>query len=69
MEESSSERERRENLLKMYRATKEALNVIGNVTTTTISTPLPPPITEEESDLLSSRNHNNRFGFHDQWRI
>jgi len=47
MEESAEEAQRREEILRMYHATKDALNIIGDVTTTTISTPVPPPVDDE----------------------
>ncbi|VDI51863.1 dynamin GTPase [Mytilus galloprovincialis] len=44
MEESQEEAQRREELLRMYHATKEALNIIGDINITTNSTPTPPPV-------------------------
>jgi len=44
MEESADEAQRREEILRMYHATKDALAIIGEVTTNTVSTPVPPPI-------------------------
>ena len=49
MEESAEEAQRREELLRMYHATKEALQIIGDVSTSTVSTPMPPPV---DSDWL-----------------
>ena len=43
MEESAEEALRREETLRMYHATKEALKIIGDVSTNTVSTPTPPP--------------------------
>ncbi|ELT92970.1 hypothetical protein CAPTEDRAFT_98909 [Capitella teleta] len=47
MEESAEEAQRREELLRMYHATKEALQIIGDVSMTTVSTPMPPPVDNE----------------------
>ena len=47
MEESTEEAQRREEMLRMYHATKEALNIIGDVCTNTVSTPCPPPVNDE----------------------
>ncbi|CAC5371033.1 DNM1_3 [Mytilus coruscus] len=44
MEESQEEAQRREELLRMYHATKEALAIIGDINVTTNSTPTPPPV-------------------------
>jgi dynamin GTPase len=49
MEESAEEAQRREEILRMYHATKEALNIIGDVSTNTVTTPMPPPVTTEDS--------------------
>ena len=47
MEESPEEAQRREETLRMYHATKEALKIIGDVSTSTVSTPTPPPVNDE----------------------
>ena len=47
MEESMEEAQRREELLRMYHATKDALEIIGDVSTQTVSTPMPPPVDNE----------------------
>ncbi|KAJ6633912.1 hypothetical protein lerEdw1_014257 [Lerista edwardsae] len=44
MEESAEQAQRRDEMLRMYHALKEALHIIGDINTTTISTPLPPPV-------------------------
>ncbi|XP_067662749.1 dynamin-1-like isoform X3 [Haliotis asinina] len=44
MEESPEEAQRRDEMLRMYHATKEALNIIGDVSTCTTYTPTPPPV-------------------------
>ena len=43
MEESPEEAQRREEMLRMYHACKEALNIIGEVNISTVATPTPPP--------------------------
>ena len=47
MEESADEAARREDIVRMYHATKEALRVIGDVTSSTTSTPVPPPVDDD----------------------
>ncbi|XP_053711556.1 dynamin-2-like isoform X3 [Synchiropus splendidus] len=44
MEESAEQAQRRDEMLRMYHALKEALVIIGDITTTTVSTPVPPPV-------------------------
>ncbi|XP_028998901.1 dynamin-2-like isoform X1 [Betta splendens] len=44
MEESAEQAQRRDEMLRMYHALKEALLIIGDISTTTISTPVPPPV-------------------------
>uniref|UniRef100_A0A8C8RRP9 Dynamin-2 n=1 Tax=Pelusios castaneus TaxID=367368 RepID=A0A8C8RRP9_9SAUR len=44
MEESAEQAQRRDEMLRMYHALKEALSIIGDINTTTISTPMPPPV-------------------------
>ncbi|XP_051981439.1 dynamin-1-like [Xyrauchen texanus] len=44
MEESAEQAQRRDEMLRMYFALKEALNIIGDISTTTITTALPPPV-------------------------
>ncbi|XP_071947301.1 dynamin-1-like isoform X2 [Antedon mediterranea] len=48
MEESAEEAERRDEMVRMYQATKEALQIIGDVSMKTISTPLPPPVKNDD---------------------
>jgi dynamin GTPase len=57
MEESVEEAQRREEILRMYHATKEALSIIGEVATTTVSTPVPPPVDDDWIKL----NETSRF--------
>ncbi|XP_073350310.1 dynamin-2 isoform X3 [Pagrus major] len=44
MEESVDQATRRDEMLRMYHALKESLNIIGDISATTISTPVPPPV-------------------------
>ncbi|XP_073717324.1 dynamin-1a isoform X3 [Misgurnus anguillicaudatus] len=44
MEESAEQAQRRDEMLRMYFALKEALNIIGDISTTTVTTALPPPV-------------------------
>ncbi|XP_041640718.1 dynamin-2-like isoform X4 [Cheilinus undulatus] len=44
MEESPEQAQRRDEMLRMYHALKEALVLIGDISTSTISTPVPPPV-------------------------
>lgn len=48
MEESKEEEMRREQMVRMYHACKEALGVIADITSKTVHTPDPPPIPEDE---------------------
>uniref|UniRef100_A0AAX7U790 Dynamin-2 n=1 Tax=Astatotilapia calliptera TaxID=8154 RepID=A0AAX7U790_ASTCA len=43
MEESADQAQRRDEMLRMYHALKEALVIIGDISANTISTPVPPP--------------------------
>ncbi|PSN55232.1 Dynamin [Blattella germanica] len=51
MEESPEEALKREEMLRMYHACKEALRIIGDVSMATVSTPVPPPV---KNDWLAS---------------
>ncbi|XP_028256732.1 dynamin-2 isoform X4 [Parambassis ranga] len=44
MEESAEQAQRRDEMLRMYHALKEALVLIGDISTTTVSIPVPPPV-------------------------
>ncbi|KAG5832748.1 hypothetical protein ANANG_G00294440 [Anguilla anguilla] len=46
MEESADQAQRRDEMLRMYHALKEALNIIGDISTTTVSIPVPPPVND-----------------------
>ncbi|BFZ20783.1 hypothetical protein BsWGS_23821 [Bradybaena similaris] len=60
MEESAEESQRREEILRMYHATKDALQIIGEVSTSTVTTPTPPPVNDDWLDLET----NNSGGGH-----
>ena len=47
MEESPEEAKRREELLRMYHFCSEALKIIGDVSMATVSTTVPPPVTDD----------------------
>jgi dynamin GTPase len=47
MEESAEEATKREEMLKMYHATKDALNIISDVSSNTTSVPVPPPVNDD----------------------
>ncbi|XP_060945306.1 dynamin-3 isoform X2 [Limanda limanda] len=53
MEESADQAQRRDELLRMYHALKEALQIIGDISTTTISTPVPPPVADSRMNEAS----------------
>ncbi|XP_070064963.1 dynamin isoform X3 [Drosophila virilis] len=55
MEESAESATRREEMLRMYRACKDALQIIGDVSVATVSSPLPPPV---KNDWLPSGLEN-----------
>ncbi|GLH16565.1 Dynamin [Gryllus bimaculatus] len=57
MEESPEEALKREEMLRMYHACKEALRIIGDVSMATVSTPVPPPV---KNDWLVSGLDNPR---------
>jgi len=58
MEESAHEAQRREEILRMYHATKEALSIIGEVSTNTVSTPVPPPV---DDDWINKPSDTSRY--------
>ena len=51
MEESAEEAHKREEMLRMYHACKEALRIIGDVSMSTVSTPIPPPVINSDFGL------------------
>uniref|UniRef100_A0A671MNN6 dynamin GTPase n=1 Tax=Sinocyclocheilus anshuiensis TaxID=1608454 RepID=A0A671MNN6_9TELE len=57
MDESPEQALRREEVLRIHTALKEALNIITDISTSTISTPLPPPV--DNSWLHSGSLHRS----------
>lgn len=64
MEESADQAQRRDEMLRMYHALKEALHIIGDISANTVSMPVPPPVNnswipesrcEQNSSLLLRR--------------
>ncbi len=58
MEESQEEAMKREEMMRMYHACKEALRIIGDVSMVTVQTPVPPPV---KNDWLASTMDNPRY--------
>ncbi|KAK2498338.1 hypothetical protein MC885_000968 [Smutsia gigantea] len=56
MEESADLAQRREDMLRMYHALKEALKIIGDISTSTVSIPVPPPV--DDTWLQSASSHS-----------
>ena len=50
MEESEEEAQRREEMLRLYHCTKQALEIIGDINMHTNATPLPPPIERDDDN-------------------
>ncbi|XP_069027930.1 dynamin-1a isoform X8 [Embiotoca jacksoni] len=44
MEESQEQGQHRDEMLRMYHALREALSIIGDISTTTVTTAMPPPV-------------------------
>ncbi|VVC32015.1 Hypothetical protein CINCED_3A009665 [Cinara cedri] len=59
MEESAEEAVKREEMMRMYQACKEALRIIGDVSMATVTTPVPPPV---KNDWLASSLENPNPG-------
>ena len=55
MEESEEEAMKREEMLRMYHACKEALRIIGDVSMATVTTPMPAVVSRNDS--VSSSNY------------
>lgn len=49
MHESDAEVQRRNEMLRIYQASKEALKIIGDINATTVTTALPPPVADNGS--------------------
>lgn len=61
MEESADQAQRRDEMLRMYHAIKEALSIIGDISTSTVSTPVPPPV--NDSWVPESRLEHEQHAF------
>ncbi|EQB78934.1 hypothetical protein CB1_001676011 [Camelus ferus] len=59
MEESAEQAQRRDEMLRMYQALKEALVIIGDINTATTFTPAPPPV--DDSWIQHSRSCERRL--------
>ncbi|KAI2668963.1 Dynamin-2 [Labeo rohita] len=57
MEESAEQAQRRDEMLRMYHALKEALHIIGDISTSTVSVPVPPPVDDTWIHTDPSVNH------------
>lgn len=57
MAESMETQTRREDTLRMYEAMKEALKIVGDVATNTVTTPMPPPV--KDDCMLGGNNFNS----------
>lgn len=44
MDESQEQAQRRDEVLRTHQALKEALAIIGDISTTTVTVPVPPPV-------------------------
>uniref|UniRef100_A0A2K5JRB4 dynamin GTPase n=1 Tax=Colobus angolensis palliatus TaxID=336983 RepID=A0A2K5JRB4_COLAP len=65
MEESAEQAQRRDEMLRMYHALKEALSIIGDINTTTVSTPMPPPVDDswlQVQSVPAGRRYQGRPG-------
>uniref|UniRef100_A0A8C5M2X5 Dynamin-2 n=1 Tax=Leptobrachium leishanense TaxID=445787 RepID=A0A8C5M2X5_9ANUR len=61
MEESADQAQRRDEMLRMYHALKEALHIIGDISTSTITVPVPPPV---DDTWLQNSNSGHRYRHH-----
>ena len=50
MTESEGEAQRRSEMVRIYEASREALRIIGDINTSTVSTSLPPPVHNSYAD-------------------
>lgn len=71
MEESPEEKDRRENVMRSYQALKDALNIINDVSSKTVSVPVPSPVChgiyiQPEADFID--NYTPIFQINDDWR-
>uniref|UniRef100_A0AAX7V051 Dynamin-2 n=1 Tax=Astatotilapia calliptera TaxID=8154 RepID=A0AAX7V051_ASTCA len=66
MEESADQAQRRDEMLRMYHALKEALVIIGDISANTISTPVPPPVNDS---WMQENSCDLCVGFHFPFRL
>uniref|UniRef100_A0A3Q2TWE3 GED domain-containing protein n=1 Tax=Fundulus heteroclitus TaxID=8078 RepID=A0A3Q2TWE3_FUNHE len=59
MDESPQQKQHREEVLRKHSALKEALTVIGEISASTFTTPLPPPVDSSWIHHLSSRHRKD----------
>jgi len=64
MEESEEEAMKREEMLRMYHACKEALRIIGDVSMATVTTPMPATIMSRNDSVSSG--YSNYLPANDQ---
>jgi dynamin GTPase len=69
MEESQEEAMKREEMLRMYHACKEALRIIGDVSMATVSTPMPPPVRNEGGYSSGGSSSSNYLASNDTPRV
>ncbi|CAL4079341.1 unnamed protein product [Meganyctiphanes norvegica] len=62
MEESPEEARKREEMLRMYHACKEALRIIGDVSMATVTTPMPPPVKDSWMGSSMSSTPSSTMG-------
>ncbi|XP_028842075.1 dynamin-2 isoform X2 [Denticeps clupeoides] len=60
MEESADQAQRRDEMLRMYHALKEALTIIGDISTSTVSVPVPPPVNDSWMQVEASPTPQRR---------
>lgn len=61
MHESDAEVARRNEMIRIYQASKEAMRIIGDINATTMSTPLPPPVDDgNDFEVISSARPSSR---------
>ncbi|TGZ71484.1 hypothetical protein CRM22_002609 [Opisthorchis felineus] len=62
MTESAGVQQKREEMVRVYDAMKEALSIIGEVSMSTVSTPIPPPVNDDWLQQDSSLSVNASTG-------
>lgn len=67
MEESAEQAQHREEMLRMYHALKEALSIIGDISTTTVSTTMPPPVDDSWLQVQGGPSGRRYCAFNSSW--